>query len=34
VWKKNEGKEKTKDMVKEEENKGELKEYNNKKKKK
>ena len=34
VWKKKEGKEKPKDMVKEEENKRELKEYKNKKKKK
>ena len=34
VWKKIEGKEKTKDTVKEEENKKELKEYKNKKKKK
>jgi hypothetical protein len=32
VWKKKEGKEKTKDMIKEEENKRELKEYKNKKK--
>jgi hypothetical protein len=34
VWKKKEGKEKTKDMIKEEDNKRELKEYKNKKKKK
>ena len=34
MWKKNEGKEKTKYMVKEDENKREIKEYNNKKKKK